>query len=181
LKVSHVAFRSLLKGSIIRHIYNLLLQKFNNQSKFRIFPSIGSKNDTETWKDRLCTFSKYICYNRDVSHSYYFQSNQRNIEPLFYDSAKGMFFQFTQNGGRNSFLSLISSGDTPWAPIVVNLTYPTKNFIRLHQLHSLMEIRFGSENIAHGLWEDIGSIYYSMERMDLLDQIPNTVLFRSYQ
>lgn len=33
LKASHDAFRSFLKGSIIRHIYNLLLHEFNTQFK----------------------------------------------------------------------------------------------------------------------------------------------------
>lgn len=88
------------------------------------------------------------------------------------------------------FLSLSPRGDTPWSPIVVNETYPTRNLIRLHQLHSLVNTGFASHNIAHGLWEDIGSIYYSLERMNLADQnliimhfnkIPNTPLFRSYE
>lgn len=33
LKASHDAFRSLLNGSIIRYVYNLLLHKFNTQFK----------------------------------------------------------------------------------------------------------------------------------------------------
>jgi len=33
LKASHDAFRSLLKESIIRHVYNLLLHEFDIQSK----------------------------------------------------------------------------------------------------------------------------------------------------
>jgi hypothetical protein len=174
----------LIKSNINNEIRISYLNKNLNEhiSKFRCS---GSENDIDTWVDRLCVFSN-LCYNRDVGHFYYFQSK---LKPLFYDSSKGMIFQFKTNGYGNPFVSLSSRGGKPWSPIVINETYPTKNLIRLHQLHSLMNIDLGAGSIAHGIWEDIGSVYYSMERMNIIDEnlivmhfdkIPNTDLFGSY-
>jgi hypothetical protein len=53
-----------------------------------------------------------------------------------------------------------------------------------------MKTGFGSSSIAHGLWEDLGSISYSMERMNIFDRklvimhlnkMENTSLMRTYQ
>ncbi|CAF4024480.1 unnamed protein product, partial [Adineta steineri] len=52
-----------------------------------------------------------------------------------------------------------------------------------------MQSTFASDNIAHGLWKDLGSISYSMDRMSITDQnlvimdstdIPKTPLFETY-
>ena len=59
-------------------------------SKFRC---TGSENDIEAWVDRLCVFY-HICYNWDVDRFYYFRHPESNPKPFFYDSTKGMLFQF---------------------------------------------------------------------------------------
>ena len=156
-----------------------------SRSKFRC---TGSENDINAWQDRLCIFYN-TCYNKDTGRFHYFKSTLRGPKPLFYDAAKGMIFEFTGNGRGEPFLSLASRGNMPWAPVIVNEMYPTTNFTRLHPLHSLMMITFGTGNIAHGLWEDLGSISYGMERMSVVDpdlvimhygKIENTRLDQSY-
>ncbi|CAF1157411.1 unnamed protein product [Adineta steineri] len=154
-------------------------------SKFRC---TGDENVIDAWKDRLCVFYN-TCYNKNTNQFYYFRFAQNKPKPLFYDSAKGMLYDFNIYRKHNAFVSLSSGGQTPWVPIIVNQTYPTKNFTRLHNLHSLMKTRYASGNLGHGLWEDLGSIAYSMERMNIvdrkliimhLDEIANTSLFRTY-
>ena len=155
---------------------------------FSKFSCSGSENDVEAWSDRLCVFY-HTCYNSDTRRFNYFQLAQRKTKPIFYDSIKGMLYHFTINNGDAPFLSLSSGGGTPWAPVAVKEAYPVKNFTRLRPLHSLMQTRFGDGNIAHGLWEDLGSISYSLERMNVHDKnlvimhvtkIPMTPLFRIY-
>ncbi|CAF1314992.1 unnamed protein product [Rotaria magnacalcarata] len=135
-------------------------------SKFRC---TGSENDIRAWKDRLCVFYN-TCYNRDSGHFYYFRPSGSKAKPIFYDSAKGMLFEFSLNNGSTEFVSLAPDGHTPWGPIISNETYPLADFTILHQLHSLMKSRHAQNSIAHGLWEDLGSISYSMERMNIFDQ-----------
>jgi hypothetical protein len=100
-----------------------------------------------------------------------------------------MLFHFGKSTWHTAFVSLASGVPTPWTPVIVNEAYPTKNFTRLHQLHSLMNTGFGASNIGHGLWEDLGSVSYSMERMNvvdrklvimLLDEMENTSLMHTY-
>lgn len=154
-------------------------------SKFRC---TGSENDIGAMDARLCVFSN-ICYRRDSQRFYYFRLPNSEKKPLFYDASKGMLYQFSDNNDAAGFLSLSSGGGTSWAPIVANESYPTKNVTVLRHLHSLMQNRFADSNIAHGLWEDLGSISYSMERMNVfdrnlvimqLDKISDTPLFRTY-
>ncbi|CAF3006944.1 unnamed protein product [Rotaria sp. Silwood2] len=61
---------------------------------------------------------------------------------------------------------------------------------RLSRLHTVWADALGASNIGHGLWEELGSISYSMERLNEFDpelvimhegNIPQTALFRSYQ
>jgi hypothetical protein len=154
-------------------------------SKFRCS---GSENDIDAWEDRLCVFSN-LCYNVNHQKFYYFILNQTKFRPIYYDSTKGMIYDFKNSNGDFKLLSLSSGGNSPWSPIIVNETYPIKNFTRLHQFHSLMKTYFGDYNIGHGLWEDLGSLSYSMERMNICDEnliimhlnpIPNTTLFGTY-
>ena len=154
-------------------------------SKFRC---TGSENDIDAWKERLCVFYN-TCYNKNAGRFYYFRSSLGGPKPLFYDAAKGMIFEFSGNGRGDPFVSLSAGGSTPWAPVIVKETYPTRDFTRLHSLHSLMTSRFAAVNIAHGLWEDFGSISYAMERMSIVDlnlvimhfgKFDNTTLFQSY-
>ncbi|CAF0915101.1 unnamed protein product [Adineta steineri] len=155
-------------------------------SKFRC---TGAENDIEAWKDRLCVFYN-TCYNKDTDRFHYFRLSQSKAKPIFYDSAKGMLYDFNTHRKSNAFVSLSSGGDTPWAPVISQETYPSKDLTRLHNLHSLMTTRFADGNLGHGLWEDFGSISYSMERMNIVDRQlvimhlnkrENTSLFRTYQ
>ena len=154
-------------------------------SKFRC---TGSENDIEARADRLCVFY-HICYNLDVDRFCYFRHPESNPKPIFYDSTKGMLFQFRKNKGNVKFLSLMSGGGLPWGPIISNEMFPVTNVTRLYRLHSLMKTRYAASNIANGLWEDFGSISYSMDRMNIFDRelvimhlrnIPNSILFRQY-
>ena len=178
------ALRHVIPNSEIAISY---LQK-NVQQPLSKFRCTGSENDVDAWRERLCVFYN-TCYNKDTGRFYYFQSTTTGSKPLFYDAAKGMIFQLSQGSRGDPFLSLGSRGEMPWAPVIVNETYPSKDFTRLHPLHSLMSLTFGSANIAHGLWEDIGSISYAMDRMNVVDpnlvimhynKFPDTTLFQSY-
>lgn len=160
----------------------------HENEKFSKFVCSGSENNIQMWPDRLCIFYD-ICYNRDTDHFYYFRSAQRKPKPLFYDSAKGMLFQFSESNDGVGFLSLSADGNAPWAPVIINTSYPERNFTRLHQLHSLTKYRFAEGNIGHGLWEDLGSISYSMDRMNVADrklvimylgEVANTTLSELY-
>ena len=154
-------------------------------SKFRC---TGSENDIEAWADRLCVFY-HICYNLNIRRFYYFRLPGSNPKPIFYDAAKGMLFQFGKNNHSVKVLSLMSGGSLPWGPTISNEVYPATNVTRLSRLHSLMKTRFAANSIAHGLWEDLGSISYSMDRMNIFGRelvimhfgnIPNSTLFRQY-
>ncbi|CAF1532815.1 unnamed protein product [Adineta steineri] len=100
-----------------------------------------------------------------------------------------MMYGFGNNkDGIKNFVSLASRGEAPWS--LIDGRYPLENFTKLHNLHNLMQNTFGSANIGHGLWEDLGSISYSMDRMSITDQnlvimdstkIPNTPIFKAYQ
>ena len=159
-----------------------------DHQRFSKFRCTGSENDIGASEGRLCVFNN-ICYHRNTRRFHYFRLAQSEKKPLFYDSAKGMLYQFSANNDGAGFLSLSSGGGTAWAPIIPNEYYPTKDFTTLHQLHSLTQNRFADSNIAHGLWEDLGSISYSMERMGVVDRklvimhfdpIPDSPLFRTY-
>ena len=100
-----------------------------------------------------------------------------------------MLFQFRTSKGNVKFLSLMSGGGLPWGPIISNEMYPVTSVTILYRLHSLMKTRYAASNVAHGLWEDFGSISYSMDRMNILDRelvimhlgnIPSSILFRQY-
>lgn len=135
-------------------------------SKFRC---TASENNIQIWQDRLCIFQN-TCYNKDTGYFYYFQPTQGNTKPVFYDSAKRMLFQFSENNDGAGFLSLSTGASASWAPIVTNESYPMKSYTRLRQLHTLMKYYFAEGNIGHGLWEDLGSISYSMDRMNVADR-----------
>ena len=160
----------------------------NIHEKFSKLHCTGSENDIQVWQDRLCIFHN-TCYEKDTGHFYYFQQTQRKTKPVFYDSSKGMLFQFSENNDGVGFVSLSTGADTAWAPIVINESYPMKNFTRLRHLHTLMKYFFAESNIGHGLWEDLGSISYSMERMNVVDRklvimhlgkISNSTLIEAY-
>ncbi|CAF0846271.1 unnamed protein product [Adineta steineri] len=98
-----------------------------------------------------------------------------------------MIYGFSNKDGIKNFVSLASRGEAPWS--LIDGLYPSKNFTRLHHLHNLMQSTFAFQNIAHGLWKDLGSISYSMDRMSITDQnlvimhlnkIPKTPLFETY-
>ena len=161
------------------------LNRIHRISKFRC---TGSENDIEAWADRLCVLY-HICYDLNIGRFYYFGLPGSKRKPIFYDAAKRMLFQFGKNNGSAKFLSLMSGGGLPWGPIISNEMYPVTNVTRLYRLHSLMKTRFADNSIAHGLWEDLGSVSYSMDRMNIFDQklvimhlgnIPNSTLFRQY-
>ncbi|UJR24139.1 hypothetical protein I4U23_027105 [Adineta vaga] len=163
------------------------LQQNRNQY-FSKFTCTGDENDYGAWKERLCVFYN-VCYNKDDNRFDYFRLPHSTPKPLFYDSSEGMLFQFGINGKPSPFVTLTVGGDTPWSPYITDETYPTKNFTKLKQIHSLIETRFAFDNIGHGLWEDFGSISYSMDRLNIKDRkliimhynkIDNTSLFRTY-
>ena len=209
--VSSLAFKYSFKSNVIHHYRETVLpqpltasqtqknEPFDSEvgvsyfgqnllEGFSKFSCSGSENEIEAWQDRLCVFY-HTCYNSDTRRFNYFQLAQRKMKPIFYDSIRGMLYQFTINNGDAPFLSLSPGGGTPWAPVAVKEAYPVKNFTRLRPLHSLMQTRFADSNIAHGLWEDLGSVSYAMERMNVQDKnlvimhatkIPSTPLFRTY-
>ncbi|CAF3689150.1 unnamed protein product [Adineta steineri] len=155
---------------------------------FSKFQCTGSENNIEEWEERLCIFYN-TCYNVDTGRFHYFRTTQRKSKPIFYDSKRRMIYEFGNKDGINNFVSLASRGSAPWSPISVSEPYPSKNFTRLHDLHNLMQSTFASDNIAHGLWEDLGSISYSLDRMSITDpnlvimhlnNIPKTPLFKTY-
>jgi hypothetical protein len=161
----------------------------NKRQHFSKFRCTGPENNIESWQYRLCVFCN-VCYNNDDHRFYYFRFPKTEAKPIFYDSTQGMLFQFGKNNDSFGFLSLSPDGATPWTPVIANETYPIKNFVSLHQLHTILKNNYGSSNIAHGLWEEFGSVSYSMERMNVISrklvimhvgQIPNTPLFRTYQ
>ncbi|CAF1155690.1 unnamed protein product [Adineta ricciae] len=161
---------------------------FNGRQTFSKAICSGDENDISAWKDRLCVFSS-ICYNKITNRFDYFRLNQSKPKPVFYDKSYRMLFRFGVTNADIPFLTLTVGGDTAWTPLVVNESYPTENFTRLHQLHSLTKTRFASSNIGHGLWEDLGSISYSLDRMNIIDRnlvimhmnrMDNTSLFRMY-
>ncbi|CAF0869049.1 unnamed protein product [Adineta steineri] len=80
-----------------------------------------------------------------------------------------MIYEFGKHNGIINLLSLSSGGSIPWSPLTVNETYPTKNITKLKNLHSLIQDRFAQVSIGHGLWEDSGSISYSIERLNIFD------------
>ncbi|CAF1265441.1 unnamed protein product [Adineta steineri] len=150
------------------------------------FQCTGSENNIETWEERLCIFYS-TCYDVNTDRFHYFQSTQRKAKPVFYDSKRRMIYGFSNKDGIKNFVSLASRGEAPWS--LIDGPYPSKNFTRLHHLHNLMQSTFAFQNIAHGLWEDLGSISYSMDRMSITDQnlvimhlnkIPKTPLFETY-
>ncbi|CAF1045362.1 unnamed protein product [Adineta steineri] len=154
-------------------------------SKFRC---TGSENDIDAWKERLCVFYN-TCYNKDTNQLDYFRFSPSKPKPIFYDAAKRMLYEFSKISRDTGFVSLSTDGETPYAPVIVNETYPTKNFTKLYHVHTLMKTNFGANNIGHGLWEELGSISYSMERMNIVDRkliimhlnkMENTSLFRTY-
>ncbi|UJR34019.1 hypothetical protein I4U23_021433 [Adineta vaga] len=160
----------------------------NTSQYFSKFTCTGNENDYGAWKERLCVFYN-VCYNKIGSRFDYFRLPQTKPKPLFYDSSKGMLYQFGIDGKPSPFVSLMVGGDTSWAPYITDETYPTKNLTRLQQIHTLTQTRFASGSIGHGLWEDLGSISYSMDRLNIKDRnliimhynkIDNTSLFRTY-
>jgi hypothetical protein len=162
--------------------------KRKDRQRFSKFHCTGAENDIATSDGRLCIFSN-VCYHRDTRQFHYFRLSQSEKKPLFYDSSKGMLYQFSDKNDGTGFLSLSVGGGKSWAPIISVEPYPKENFTSLHQLHSLMQCRFADSNIGHGLWEDLGSISYSLDRMSVLDRklvimhfdpIPDSILFRSY-
>ena len=80
-----------------------------------------------------------------------------------------MLYKFSDNNDGSGLVSLQAGEGTLWAPIVADELYPTDNVTYLPYLHSLMQTRLGDNNIGHGLWEDFGSISYSMDRLNVFD------------
>ncbi|CAF3253883.1 unnamed protein product [Rotaria socialis] len=184
-----VSTASCKQDNVFNHEVAITYFPQNIHQRISKFRCTGSENDIRAWEDRLCVFYN-TCYNRDSGHFYYFRPSGSKAKPIFYDSAKGMLFEFSLNNSRTEFVSLAPDGHTPWGPIISNETYPSADFTILHQLHSLIKSRHAQNSIAHGLWEDLGSISYSMERMNIFDQklvimhlgkIPNTKLFSTYR
>ena len=138
------------------------------QQRFSKFQCTGAQNDIQATYGRVCLFTN-LCYHTRTSHFYYYRLSLNDTRPLFYDSSKHMLYKFSDNNDGSGFVSLSAGGGTLWAPIVANELYPTQNVTFLPYLHSLMQIRFADSNIAHGLWEDFGSISYSMDRLHVFD------------
>jgi hypothetical protein len=77
-------------------------------------------------------------------------------------------FSIKQDG--HDFLSLTSRGGESWAPFVIEQSCPSTNVTWLTDLHILWREYFGDINPGHIVWEDIGSIFYSLERMNEFDE-----------
>ena len=138
------------------------------QQRFSKFRCTGAQNDIQAAYGRVCVFYN-LCYNTRNSRFYYYRLSRNQTRPLFYDASKRMLYTFSDKNDGTGFISLSAGGGTLWSPIVSDDPFPIENVTTLSPLHSLMQIRFAGENIAHGLWEDFGSISYSMDRLNVFD------------
>jgi hypothetical protein len=77
-------------------------------------------------------------------------------------------FSITRNGRR--FLSLTSRAGQSWAPFIVDQACPSTNVTWLTNLHTLWREYADDYNFGHVVWEDIGSIFYALERMNKFDE-----------
>lgn len=188
IQSSDAAILDRLQKNISYSEIAILYFRRNKDRRFSKFRCSGSQNDIKAWEDRLCLFYN-TCYNQETGRFYYFRFPSNKTKPIFYDSRQRMLFEFSANKNEIKFVALANRGNTPWGPIVTGEAYPTSDFVKLRKLHYLMQTSLGADNIAHGLWEDLGSISYSMERMNIVDHniiimhlgsIPNTDLFRMY-
>lgn len=141
-------------------------KKISNFSRFRC---TGDENNIDTWPERLCVFNN-ICYNMKLQQFEYYRRLRSPKYPLFYDSTRGMLSDFSIKRKGHGFLSITSRGNEPWTPVIVDQTYPSTNVTWLTNLHTLWRERFNDNNFGHRVWEDIGSIFYSLERMNVFDK-----------
>jgi hypothetical protein len=81
-----------------------------------------------------------------------------------------MLSEFSIDRNGQGFLSLTSRGGRSWAPYVVDQACPSVNVTWLTNLHTLWQKYFNDNNFGHIVWEDIGSIFYSLERMNEYDK-----------
>ncbi len=140
--------------------------KIRNFSKFRC---TGDENNINAWPERLCVFNN-ICYNVKMQQFEYYRRLRSPKFPLFYDSSRGMLSEFIIKQNGRHFLSLTSRGGESWAPMVVDNACPSVNVTWLTNLHTLWREYFDDNNFGHLVWEDIGSIFYSLERMNEFDE-----------
>ncbi|CAF1338655.1 unnamed protein product [Didymodactylos carnosus] len=153
--------------SIITNLYqnttssSIAIKYFQESKRYSKFRCTGHENNIDSWIQRLCVFN-HICYNTNLQRYEYFRRADRK-KPVFFDSGKGMLTDFGQK-----FLSLSIIGGSPWAPFVVDEALPTANITLLNRLHTLWQNYFPN-NVGHLLWEEFGTIHYSMERMNELD------------
>ena len=140
--------------------------KTRNFSKFRC---TGDENNINAWPERLCVFNN-ICYNVKIQQFEYYRRFRSPKFPLFYDSIRGMLSEFRIKQNKSNFLSLTSRGGESWAPMVVDNACPSVNVTWLTNLHTLWREYHDDYNFGHVVWEDIGSIFYSLERMNEFDE-----------
>ena len=147
------------------NVRNIVSHKFvtNTSSKYSKFRCTGDENNINAWQNRLCIFNN-ICYNVKKDQFEYYRRLRKSQSPLFYDSKLGMLQDFG-----NKFLSLTLRGGQPWSPVVVNQSCPQTNITWLSNLHTLWRPYFGGDNFGHTVWEDFGSIHYSLQRMNEFD------------
>ena len=154
----------------INHIFNRQgVVSTNKAVTFSKFKCTGDENNINAWYDRLCVFYN-ICYNVQMQHFEYYRPFRIPTLPLFYDSTLGMLSEFKTGENDYGFLSLTSRGGQPWAPVVVDHANPSTNVKWLINMHTLWKERFEDNNFGHIVWEDIGSIFYSLERMNEFDK-----------
>lgn len=155
---------------IISDLFNLQTSILKNKSSnFSRFRCTGDENNIDAWSDRLCVFYN-ICYNVRLQQFEYYRRFRTPTLPLFFDSARGMLYKFKTGQDRRGFLSLASRGGLPWTPIILNRHKPSTNVKWITSIHTLWNEFFNDNNFGHLVWEDIGSIYYSLERMNEFDE-----------
>ena len=153
--------------SVSESMYNskriISKNKINNFSKFRC---TGDENNIDTWPDRLCVFNN-ICYNLKAEQFEYYRRVRTPKFPLFYDSKRGMLTEFT---GSNGFVLLTSRGGHAWTPTIIDQPCPSTDVAWLTNLHTIWKEYFGDDNFGHVVSEDMGSISYSLDRMNEQDE-----------
>ena len=153
----------------LRIIQKALYRKKNTlNSNFSKFRCTGDENNIDAWSDRLCVLNN-ICYNVQIQRFEYFRRLRNPKLPLFYDSKRGMLTEFSNNKDGTGFLSLTSRGAHSWAPFIVDQSCPSTNVTWLSNLHTLWRGYFDDTNFGHLVWEDMGSISYSLDRMNEFD------------
>jgi hypothetical protein len=156
--------------SVYSNIFNSqTIGSTNKNNSFSKFRCSGDENDIDAWPDRLCVFNN-ICYNVKMQQFEYYRRLRSTKLPLFYDSVRGMLTEFSIKRDGHGFLSLTSRGGLPWAPFIIDEACPSANVTWLTNLHTLWREYYDDSNFGHIVWEDIGSIFYSLERMNEFDE-----------